>query len=166
MSRIFRVSGNAMQFGRWLEPDPSFSGKIVVNEEDEFYGFCDEFCNNKPGAGQTRYVVGAFVDNELSEQRGIIFYKISNNLVQAPLVYIMSDLTNLNSGSWAILSSLGYFHEQGKAIIFVEEEDFSEEAVEAIRAKYKTLNDEGVENGNGELLGQIQSYIQAKGYKQ
>ena len=30
MSRIFRISGNFKQFGEWSEPDPSFSGKIVV----------------------------------------------------------------------------------------------------------------------------------------
>ena len=42
MSRIFSISGNFIQNGAWSTPDPSFSGKIVVDDNDKFYGYCDE----------------------------------------------------------------------------------------------------------------------------
>ena len=155
MSRIFSISGNFMQFGRWSEPDPSFSGKIVVNEDDEFYGFCDElYSSNMSDVNRIRYIAGAFAENGYNRQRGIAFYKMSNDSEQAPLMYATPDLTVPESGSWAALTIFGYFQVQGGSRITVEEETFSEEAEKSIKANYDAL-DKGI-NGNGELLEQIQ----------
>ncbi len=155
MSRIFNISGNFMQFGKWSEPDPSFSGKIVVNEEDEFYGFCEElYSSNMSDKNHIRYIAGAFAKNGRNGRQGIAFYKMSNDSKQAPLMYVTPDLTVPESGSWAALSFFGYFQEQGKSRITVEEEAFSEDVENSIKAEYNTL-DKGI-NGNDELLEQIQ----------
>ena len=155
MSRIFNISGNFMQFGKWSEPDPSFSGKIVVNEEDEFYGFCEElYSSNMSDDNRIRYIAGAFAENGRNGQRGIAFFKMSNDSKQAPLMYVTPDLMVPESGLWAALSIFGYFQEQGRSRIVVEEETFSKEVEKSIKTKYDTL-DKGI-NGNNELLEQIQ----------
>ncbi len=154
MGRIFSISGNFTQFGRWSEPDPSFSGKIVVNDEDEFYGFCDElYKSTMSDINRTRYLAGAFAENSRNGQRGIAFYKMSNDPVQAPLMYVIPDLENPESGSWAALSVFGHFEEQGKARVIIAEEAFSEEKENDIKTKYEAL-DKRI-NGNDELLEQI-----------
>ncbi len=155
MSRIFNISGNFMQFGKWSEPDPSFSGQIVVNEKDEFYGFCDElYSSNMSDVNRIRYIAGAFAENGHNGQRGIAFFKMSNDSERAPLMYVTPDLMAPESGSWAALTISGYFQVQGRSRITVEEETFSEEVEKSIKAKYDAL-DKGI-NGNGELLEQIQ----------
>ena len=155
MSRIFNISGNFMQFGKWSEPDPSFSGKIVVNEEDEFYGFCKElYSSNMSDNNRIRYIAGAFAKNGCNGQQGIAFYKMSNDSKQAPLMYVTPDLTDPESGLWAALSIFGYFQEQGKSRITIEEETFSKDVENSIKAEYDTL-DKGI-NWNDELLEQIQ----------
>lgn len=154
MSRIFRISGNFMQFGKWSEPDPSFSGKIIVNEKDEFIGFCDElYCSNMSEINRIRYIAGAFAENGRNGKRGIAFYKMSNDPEQSPLMYVTPDLANQESGSWAALSIFGYFQEQGRSKIAIEEEVYSEEEENRIKSKYQSLNKEV--NGNNELLDQV-----------
>ena len=154
MSRIFKISGNFMQYGKWAEPDPSFSGKIVVDKDDEFYGFCEELYD-KTGSdiNRTRYLAGAFAKNGRNGQLGIAFYKMSNDSRQSPLMYVIPDLANPKSGSWAALSFFGCFDKQGRAKIVIEEEEYSEEEEVRIKAKYGALN-KGI-NGNYELLEQI-----------
>ena len=155
MSRIFNISGNFMQFGKWSEPDPSFSGKIVVNEEGEFYGFCEElYSSNMSDNNRIRYIAGAFAENGRNGRQGIAFYKMSNDSKQAPLMYVTPDLMVPESGLWAALSIFGYFQEQGRSRITVEEETFSEDVENSIKAEYGNL-DRGI-NGNDELLEQIQ----------
>ena len=155
MSRIFRISGNFMQFGRWSEPDPSFSGKIVVNEENEFCGFCEELHHsNVLDVDRIRYIAGAFAENGRNGRRGVALYKMSNDPEQSPLMYVVPDLVIPDSGSWAALSIFGFFQEKGRAKIIVEEEVFSKEEENSIKAKYDALN-QGI-NGNYELIGQIQ----------
>ncbi|MBR5389597.1 hypothetical protein IK146_03500 [Candidatus Saccharibacteria bacterium] len=154
MSRILSISGNFVQFGRWSEPDPSFSGKIVVNEKDEFFGFCDElYRSDMSDINRIRYIAGAFAPNGRNGARGIAFYKMSNDPEQSPLMYVVPDLTNPESGSWAALSIFGYFQEQGKSKVIVTEEVYSEEEENRIKAEYCAL-DKGI-NGNDELLEQI-----------
>ena len=153
MSRIFNISGNFMQFGKWSEPDPSFSGKIVVNEESEFYGFCEElYSSNMSDVNRIRYIAGAFAENGRNGYRGIAFYKMSNDPKQAPLMHVTPDLMVPESGSWAALA-FGCFLKQGKSRITVEEETFSKEVENNIKTQYDALNISI--NGNDELLEQI-----------
>lgn len=154
MGRIFSITGNFMQYGQWSEPDPSFSGKIVVNEEDEFYGICEElYRSSMSDINRTRYIAGAFAKNDRNGWQGIAFYKMSNDPVQAPLMYFTPDLTNSESGTWAALSIFGYFQEQGRSKIIVKEEAYSKEVEDNIKAEYDALNKDI--NGNNELLEQI-----------
>ena len=156
MSRIFSISGNFMQYGEWAEPNPSFSGKIVVDENDEFYGFCEElYANTMSDINRIRYLAGAFANNGRDGKRGIAFYKMSNEPRQAPLMYVIPNLEAPKTGSWAALSAFtGLFDFQGKADITVEEEAFSAEEEANIKAKYDAL-DKRI-NGHDELLEQIQ----------
>ena len=156
MSRIFSISGNFMQRGKWAEPDPSFSGKIVVDENDEFYGFCEElYASTMSDINRIRYLAGAFANNGRDGKRGIAFYKMSNEPMQAPLLYVMPNLEVPKTGLWAKLHLLmGYFITQYDADITVKEEAFSAEEEANIKAKYDAL-DKSI-NGHGELLKQIQ----------
>ena len=154
MSRIFKIFGNFMQFVRWSSPDPSFSGKIVVDDADEFYGICEELYDSSASdIERTTYIAGAFAANNQTGQRGIAFYKLSNDPGQPPLMYVTPDLTNPESGSWAVLS-FTCFQEQGRSRITIEEEVFSEEKANEIKAKYEHLRKDI--NHNGDLLPQIQ----------
>lgn len=154
MSRIFIISGNFMQHGRWSEPDPSFVGKIVVDETDNFFGICEELYDcQRLGISRTRYLVGAFAPNGRNGRRGIAFYKMSNDPEQVALMYVVPDLTDPSCGSWAALSMFGVFQAQGKARIMVEEEAFSEQEERRIATKYEALNRNL--NSNEELIDQI-----------
>lgn len=154
MSRIFSISGNFTQYGMWSEPDPSFVGKIVATDDDEFYGFCEElYCNDMSDINRTRYLAGAFAKNGRNGRQGISFYKLSNDPEQAPLMYVVPDLTYPKSGSWGALFRTGFFLKQGKAKVIIEEEDYSKEEEDRIKAKYQALNKKG--RYNHELLEQI-----------
>ena len=155
MSRIFKISGNFVQNGEWAKPDPSFTGKIVVDDNNEFYGYCDElYSSSMSEINRIRYLSGVFATNIESGQRGIAFYKMSNDRKQAPLMYVVPDLTDPEGGTWAALTEFGYFLEMGKSKITVEEEPFSEEEEKNIKAKYDNL-DENV-NHNKDLLTEDQ----------
>lgn len=156
MSRIFSISGNFMQRGEWVEPNPSFSGKIVVDKNDEFYGFCEELCaSTMSDIDRIRYLAGAFANNGRDGERGIAFYKMSNEPMQAPLMYVMPNLKVPKTGFWAKLHLLmGYFISQSDADITVKEEAFSAEEEANIKAKYDAL-DKNI-NAHSILLKQIQ----------
>ena len=156
MGRIFSISGNFMQRGEWAEPDPSFSGKIVVDKNDEFYGFCEElYASTMSDINRIRYLAGAFANDGRDGKQGIAFYKMSNEPMQAPLMYVMPNLEVPKTGLWAeVYPLMGYFISQGDADITVKEEAFSAEEEANIKAKYDTL-DKRI-NGHDKLLEQIQ----------
>lgn len=124
MSRIFRISGSFMQFGKWSKPNPSFSGKIIADEEGRFYGYCEELYDGASDASRIQYIAGAFAENNHRRRQGIAFFKMSNDPSQDPLAYITLDLENPESGSWSELSTLGRFLRRGRTRIVVEEEAF------------------------------------------
>lgn len=156
MGRIFSISGNFMQRGEWAEPDPSFSGKIVVDKNDEFYGFCEElYASTMSDINRIRYLAGAFANDGRDGKQGIAFYKMSNEPMQVPLIYVMPNLEVPKTGLWAeVYPSMGYFISQGDADITVKEEAFSAEEEANIKAKYDAL-DKRI-NGHDKLLEQIQ----------
>ncbi|MBQ3352651.1 hypothetical protein IJG91_03305 [Candidatus Saccharibacteria bacterium] len=95
MSRIFSISGNFIQNGAWSTPDPSFSGKIVVDDNDKFYGYCDELYEKTMlELNRTRYLIGVFAQNDSCTNKGISFYKLSNEGWQSPLMYVIPDLSD------------------------------------------------------------------------
>lgn len=161
MSKIFKITGNFVQNGEWAQPDPSWAGKIVVSDHDLFFGYCDELYQEIiTEANKTRFLVGAFANNGKNGQRGIAFYKLSNEPRQAPLMYVMPDLTDPNSGSWAgmmMLFGSGQFEEQGKAKVTVEEQPFSETEAQRIENQFSQVNTRI--NCHSQLLDQIHCCI-------
>ena len=146
MSKIFRISGNFKQSGKWSKPDPSFSGKIVVDEDGIFYGFCDELYseNIMSDLNRVRYLSGALGPNGFNGNQGIAFYKMSNYFPQNPLMYIVPDLICMDSGGWyALERGLNLFALKGMAKVSIEEEIYSEEEEASIRAKFELL-DKGI----------------------
>lgn len=86
-----------------------------------------------------------------------MFYKLSNDPVQAPLLYIMQDLSDSNSGSWSAPGHIGLFVRQGEANITLEKEDYSEEEEDRIHAKFTELDKDL--NGNGMVIAICQNLI-------
>lgn len=146
MSRIFNISGNFKQYeyGRWAEPNSSFSGKIIANDNDEFYGCCEglyDSINIAFNANLTQYLAGAFVQNDRNGQQGIVFYKMFNDPRLDPVMYAVPNLTDPEGNLWKLVCLPVYcFLKRGKVIITIEEEAFSKEAEDSIKTKYDTLD--------------------------
>ena len=161
MSKIIKISGNFFQYGEWAEPDPAFVGEIVLEDSGTFYGYCDELYDEEmPDINKTRYLAGAIAANARNHKNGIAFYKLSNDDEQLPLMYVMPDLEDENSGEWAALSTFsGYFQRVDSAKVKIEETnpDNPEEEAERILNKFDEL-DQTI-NGNGQLIAQIQCCI-------
>lgn len=155
MSKIFKISGNFMQYNVWSEPNPSFTGEIIVDDAGVFCGYCTELYNSRKS--EVRFLAGAFAPNGRNGKTGIAFYKMSNDPIQAPLMYVMPDLDNVQSGSWAAPGLFGYFEPQGKAKITIEEATYSEDDESRIKSQFEEV-DKSV-NGNGQLLEQVQCCI-------
>ena len=64
MSKIFKISGNFMLRGKGSEPDPGFVGKIVVDDEDNFYGVCEELYDGPVTVNyKERFLAGSIAPN-------------------------------------------------------------------------------------------------------
>lgn len=158
MGKIFKISGNFMQNGEWAQPDPSFTGEIFVDDASIFCGYCNElYASHMSEVNKTRFLAGAFAPNGKNGKTGIAFYKMSNDPIQAPLMYVMPDLDNVQSGSWAALGLFGYFEPQGKAKITIEEATYSEDDESRIKSQFEEV-DKSI-NGNDQLLEQVQCCI-------
>ena len=142
MSRIFSISGRLI----WIKNSPGlpFHGKIVVDDDGVFYGFCD-----KPLNGYI-YLIGTLTEEGFG--KGSKFYMLSNNPKQAPIIYIMLGPPDSEDGMWGIVFYF-YAHIQGEAKITVKEEVFSKEVEDSIKTKYDTLDRNA--NGNGEIVERI-----------
>ncbi len=159
MSKIFKISGNFIQYGKWSEPDPSFAGEIVVDDTNIFCGYCDELYEvDVPVNYKTRFIAGAFAPNGRNGKIGIAFYKMSNNydIFVDPLMYVIPDLDDVGSGSWAT-GSFGRFVQQGKAKVIVEEVTYSEDEANRIKSQFEKI-DRSI-NLNDQLLEQMQCCI-------
>ncbi len=161
MSRIFSISGNFNQNGAWSTPDPSFSGKIVVSDDDKFYGYCEELYEETMSElNRTRYLVGVFAQNDSCAGKGISFYKLSNEGRQSPLMYVIPDSSDpeQKDATWAafVKTLRGYqMVPMGHARINLTEEPFSVDEEKRIRGIYEDL-DEDV-GFNSPLIEQIGS---------
>lgn len=147
MSKIFKISGNFMQYGKWSEPDPSFVGEIVV-EDEKLQGYCNELYEHgeMSEVNKVRYLVGALTNNGKNGNLGAIFFKLSNDTKQSPLRYVVYDLTNPAGGFWEAMrvmvpgTNLLRFVQQGRAKITIEEQDYSEEKAARIKAEFEKLD--------------------------
>ncbi len=160
MSKIFKISGNFVQHREWVKPSPSFEGEIVVDDANTFCGYCNElYDSDMPESNKVRFLAGAFALNTKNGNNGIAFYKLSNDSMQAPLMYVIPDLgtKNIGLGSWAALTPFGYFEEVSDAQIWLSEITTSNEALTRIKDEFNKI-DKSI-NGNGELLKQVQCCI-------
>lgn len=130
MSKIFSIEGNFTQNGKWSQPDPSFKGKIIVEDDGSFSGYCDELYGSI-SSDKTRYLFGYLAQDEHGKVTGITFFKLSNDRNQAPLIYLVADLKTDRVALWGSLSlSFGTLVSSmwhGEATINVKEESDSDE---------------------------------------
>ena len=167
MSRIFSISGNFDQNGAWSTPDPSFSGKIVVDDNDNFYGYCEELYEETMSElNRTRYLVGVFAQNDSCAGKGISFYKLSNEERQSPLMYVIPDLSDpeQKDATWAAFTKILRVYQMvpmGHARINLAEEPFSVGEEKRIRGIYEDLDEDvGLNSSLIEQIGSCRDMIE------
>lgn len=139
MSKIFKISGNFMQYGEWSTPDPSFAGEIVVDDDNTFHGYCNElYDSDAPDLDKTRYLAGKIATNSKTGKECIAFLKLSNFIEQAPLVYSASG----EEGAWGALAPWGtnYYILDEEARIKIEEVAYSLKDEQRIENKFNELD--------------------------
>ncbi len=137
MSKIFKISGNFVQNGKWAQPDPSFTGEIVVDDDNTFHGYCNElYDGDTPDLNKTRYLAGTIATNSKTGKECIAFLKLSNFIEQAPLVYSASG----EEGVWGAFAPWGtnYFM-LDKARVKIEEVAYSLKDEQRIKNKFNEL---------------------------
>ncbi len=146
MSKLYEITGRFYQDGKWSEPDPSFKGKIIVDDNKEFIGYCDElYDSDQPEVSKKRYLVGAFAPNARNGNEGIAFYKFSNYKMQTPLMYVVPDMKDPKNGAWSTLSlMLGMFLPVGQAEVVINEIEYDKTTEAEIREQYGQLDEEDV----------------------
>ena len=158
LSKIFRISGNLMQDGEWMEPDPAFVGEIVADETGKFCGWCEELYGRYREtdtliSGRIRYLVGAVAEE--NNGYSIMFFKLANNARLAPLLYETHDVSQADS-YWSALGFSGGFAAQGNAKISLEELPYSEEDADRIKMRFNNV-DEDIDE-NGALIQEVSSW--------
>ena len=154
MGKIFKITGNYMQYGFWAQPDPSFAGEIVLSDDGYFRGYCYElYESEQPDENKLRFIFGKFGKSKKSSKDGLVFLKLSNYTRQSPLLYVVNDFEDQSDNNWSALrqrpGSIG-FESQGAATISIEEIKFTQERSEAIRSTYYQIEDE--DNLNDSML--------------
>lgn len=146
MNKLYEITGRFYQDGKWSEPDPSFKGRIIVNENKELIGYCDElYDSDQPEENRKRFLVGVFANNARNNNEGIAFYKLSNYKRQLPLMYVLPDLSDKKNGSWAVLNlMLGMFLPVGVAEVVIEPLEYDEKTEKEIEEEYNHLDKEDI----------------------
>jgi hypothetical protein len=142
MGKLFKISGSFEKKGKWSEPVPAFVGEILMQDDHLFIGYCDELHNGKKKPDDTiRYLVGSFIDRR-DDNKGIEFYKMSNDPAFAPILYTVKNLTNEETGIWgAYFDENGSFcfYPHGQAKVTVEEQPCNKRAAERVKARFEEL---------------------------
>ena len=138
MSKLFKISGNFMQYGEWAQPDPSFTGEIVVDDDNTFHGYCNElYDTDTPVLNKTRYLAGVIATNSKTGKEGIAFFKLSNYIEQAPLLYIISG----EEGAWGVIFPWrGDYSMVDEARVKIEEVTYDLKDEQRIENKFNELN--------------------------
>ncbi len=153
MGKIFKVTGNYKQNGKWATPDPSFVGKIVVDNLGRFCGYCDElYESEQPEENKLRFIYGQFGKSLKNGKDAFVFYKLSNYEEQKPLLYEVIDKEDPSSWKWSALNMHWFsstFSPQDGAKVDLEELEYSEEEAAAIRGRYGKIY---IEDGINKLM--------------
>ena len=146
MSKIFKISGNFTENGKWTKHNPAFEGEIVVNDEGKFYGWCEQFCSEGSAGyncdtvsdiNKVRCMVGALAEE--GEGYSLLFYKLPNMPLQTPLLYEIHS-TSPADCIWSAEDPGGGFVSYGNAEVFVEEISYSEEAINGVRERFSEMD--------------------------
>lgn len=125
MSKIYKISGNFAQDDKWVCPDCSFEGEIVVGRDRTFYGYCNEvYLKQKSGKDVVKSIAGVFGPSGKSGKDGISFYKITKERTIQTLMYAIPDIEGGKCGTWGIYKK-GQYKPLGKAKVEIEEEVFT-----------------------------------------
>lgn len=148
MGKIFRISGNLKVDGEWREPDPSFEGEILVDDDDNFIGYCNELYHIRPelepalkGKYEFRYLAGSFAVNERSGKQGICYYILSNSSEIESIVCRIPDVEKPeDGGDYCYIGPFDMFLHEGEARISLNEIDYSDEDASRIIDAFVSLD--------------------------
>lgn len=158
---IFRISGNMMQDGEWMQPDPAFVGEIVVDEDGKFFGWCDSlYINNREQHSEPNWQ--HFLTGAVAEENGgysLLFFRLSNVIWQPPMVCEIHD-TSPADCVWAAKDPGGSFVPQGNARAKLEKLAYSDEYAERIKQRFQEV-DTTIDH-NAELIQEVDSWQQKK----
>ena len=127
-----------MEYDEWPTPDPSFTGEIVVDDDNTFHGYCNElYDGDTPDLNKTRYLAGVIATNSKTGKERIAFFKLSNYIEQAPLLYIISG----EEGVWGVISpwKVDYFMVD-ETRVKIEEVTYDLKDEQRIKNKFNELN--------------------------
>jgi len=140
-----------MDHGFWAFPNPSFSGEIVLCNDGYLRGYCEEFyesvfVDKQSDENKFRFIFGRLGISRLNNSDGLVFYKLSNNEQQGPLLYAIHDFDNQSKNIWLALGDntgkIG-FACQGSAKVKLEEIEYDQEKFDSISAKFDEIEKEG-----------------------
>ena len=147
MGKIFRISGNFKDHGEWRDPDPSFEGEILVDDDDNFTGYCNELYSVRPelepdlkGKYEFRFLAGSFANNGKNGEKGICFYKMSNSSEIESIVCLVPDLHDPENGTYYFVGPFTIFLPEDGIRVKLEEVAFSNEEAGRIIDNFVNLD--------------------------
>ena len=140
MGKIFRISGIFGEIGKERDAKPSIKGLINVDDDDNFFGYCDESCPIYEELGPDlrneygfRFLAGSFANNGKDKKRGMCFYVMSNSTAVEPILCLLPRIEEPENGTYFFIGPFNIFLPEGEIHIELEEVEFSvEKATEII----------------------------------
>ncbi len=130
--RLFQITVQSEQDGRWKGILYDFRGLVVLNEETHlFKGTVKETSLYAP----TRFIYGEY--DEIAGR--IVFLKMANEKNVAPLLYIFFDAQD--EGKWLTYSNGNYFSISGDAKIeLCEIKDATKDQIKEVYRAYRKVH--------------------------
>lgn len=141
-----------MENGDWAKPDPAFEGRIAVDENGKFCGWCEQACAEGSSnyhedklceSDKTRCLVGALAEE--GDGYSLLFFKLSNDEWQPPLSYEIH-ATSTADCVWSAKDPGGGFVAMGNAMVSLEELQRSESSADRIRKQFREMYVSTAEN--------------------
>ena len=145
MSRIVNISGNFKKDGEWNNPDPYFTGEIILENTEVFYGYLN-------GPEETRYLVGVVTEDE-DGVTDAQFYIMSNDYGVSPVFYNAQGEGGKLTGRWYEmkyhLNNKEPYTFLPKSVVKIcfEKVSYSKKREHRIRKKFKNLKQNTAING-------------------
>ena len=137
MSKLFKISGNFKKNGNWGTPDPYFTGEIILENNDVFYGYLSE-------QNETKYVVGVITDDEEGTTNAQ-FYVMSNDYTVSPVFWNTQGENGELNGRWYEMKyNLDNKHPyiftpKSAAKVSLEKESYSKKTKNRIESEFSKL---------------------------